>query len=274
MIKRILKRVSCVLKAVMLVAGGFAVLMVILAFTSAPFWIWYGMAKKKAGIHRPPAFIVVLGGGGMPSESGLMRCWYGAQAAHRFPQAKMIIALPGDSHDSLSSVNLMKKEVELRGISPERILLEDSGTNTRAEAINIKKIITNYELRITEEQQNQIPGIASNPKNRQSSIVNRQSSLVTRQSSLLIVTSPEHLLRAVLTFNRAGFTRVDGLPAFEKTIEADLGFTGRKLGGKGWMWDIGSNITVRYQFWMQLNYELLVLREYFALMYYRIQGWA
>jgi len=71
----------------------------------------------------------------MPSESGLMRCWYTAKTANYFTRAKVIISLPGNARDSLSSINGMKKELVIRGIAPERILLEDSGTNTRAEAL-------------------------------------------------------------------------------------------------------------------------------------------
>jgi len=76
----------------------------------------------------------------MPSESGLMRCWYAAKAAGYFPHSKVIIALPGDTADSLSSVIGMKKELIIRGIAPERIMFEDSGTNTRAQAVNIYRM--------------------------------------------------------------------------------------------------------------------------------------
>ena len=246
--------------------GAVAFVMIILAFTSAPFWIWYDLGVKKAGIHRPPDFIIVMGGGGMPSESGLMRCWYAAKVANHFKRARIIIALPGDAMDSLSSVNQMKKEMVLRGISPERIMFEDSGTNTRAEAVNVYKIISNIECRIlnNERVQNSTFGIRNSKF---------KSSIVNRQSSILLVTSPEHLYRAVLTFKKTGFLKVEGVPAFEKTIEADLNFNASKLGARAWVPDVGKNITIRYQFWMHMNYEFLVLREWSALAYYKLQGW-
>jgi uncharacterized SAM-binding protein YcdF (DUF218 family) len=253
-----LKHFRCFLKIIFITIGSFAAVVIILAFTTAPFWIWYDMANKKAGVHRPPDFIVVLGGGGMPSESGLIRCWYGAKIANRFPRAKVIVSLPGDTDDSLSSVNQMKDELILRGISPDRILLEDSGTNTRAEALNTFKIISDIEQQTT-----------NNERIRNSSFVNQYSIF----NSVLVVTSPEHMLRAVLTFKKAGFLRVDGLPSFEKPLEGDLSFLGKKLGGRGWMWDVGKNLTIRYQFWIQLNYEFLVMRESCALVYYKLQGW-
>ena len=242
----------------MISLGGIFTLIVVLAFTSGPFWIWYDLSVSKAGVNRPPDYIVVLGGGGMPSESGLMRCWYAAKTANYFTRAKVIIALPGNSCDSLSSINRMKKELVIRGVEPERILLEDSGTNTRAEALNILKIISNIDQRI------------SNVEVDHNSTLNVQYS---KFKSLLIVTSPEHLRRAVLTFKKVGFLKVDGVPAFEEAIESDLSFTGRRLGGRRWVPDIGNNITLRYQFWTQLHYEELILREVFALGYYKLQGW-
>jgi uncharacterized SAM-binding protein YcdF (DUF218 family) len=239
----------------LLVAGSIFLLLVGLGFTSVPFWTWYRMAAKKAGIHRPPDYIVLLGGGGMPSESALMRTWYAARIANYFPRSKVIVALPGDSIDSLSSISLMKAELVMRGISPERIMFEDSGTNTRAQAQNIFDRILNIEQRISNNERI------------------RHLSLVTFHSSLLLVTSPEHLYRASLTFIKAGFSKVDGVPAFDRAVESDISFSARKLGGRMFIPDVGTNITLRYQFWTQMNYELLVLREWTALGYYKLKGW-
>ncbi|MEI7726643.1 MAG: YdcF family protein [Bacteroidota bacterium] len=265
-VENFLKRLGSILKGILITTGAIFAVMIILAFTSAPFWIWYGIGIKKAGIHRPPDYIVLLGGGGMPSESGLMRTWYTARAAGYFTRAQVIIALPGDSSDSRSAIILMKDELILRGIAPDRIQLEDSGTNTRSQAQNIYKRISNDEYRILNIERNPNP----NPK---SSFVIRHSSLDIRNSSLLLITSPEHLYRAVLTFEKAGFKHVQGLPAFEQAIESDITFNARKLGGRKYIPDIGSNITLRYQFWTQMNYELLILREYAALGYYKLKGW-
>lgn len=212
-------------------------IMVILAFTSAPFWIWYGLGTAKAGISRNPDFIVVLGGSGIPSESGLMRTWYTAKAASYFTDAMVIVALPGDTADSLSSVCKMTGELILRGVAPHRILVEDSGTNTRAQALMIRKMIMD-------------PG-----------------------SRILLITSPEHMYRAVLTFRKTGFETVDGLPAFESDIESDISFSAKQLGGRRWVPDVGENITLRYQFWTQLQYEVLILREWMAIAYYWVMGW-
>jgi uncharacterized SAM-binding protein YcdF (DUF218 family) len=166
-----------------------------------------------------------------------MRTWYAARVGNYYSRSKIIIALPGDTADSLSSVYQMKEELVLRGISASRITFESMGTNTRAQALNVA------------------------------------TSRVTRHASLLIITSPEHLYRAVRTFRKAGFLLVDGVPAFETAIESKLTFNDRLLGGKKWMPAIGNNITVRYQFWSQLRYEQLVIREWLAIVYYKLNGW-
>ena len=239
-----------ILKYLFITFGSVCLILLILCFTSAPFWTWYGLSTKKAGVHRPPEYIIVLGGGGMPSGSALMRTWYAANAANRFTRSKIIIALPGDTADRLSSVNLMKEELILRGIDRSRIMLEPLGTNTRSQAINIMKMITDYGLRIT-----------------------NKSYIVHRTSSILIVSAPEHIYRAVLTFKKAGFMKVDALPAFENSIESDITYNDRLLGGRKWIPDLGNNITLRYRFWTQMMYEQSVMREVAAIVYYKIKGW-
>ncbi len=239
-----------ILKYILLFFGCFFLILFIFCLTTAPFMAWYKLSMKHAGIHRSPEFIVVLGGGGMPSESGLMRTWYAARAGNHFPLSKIIIALPGDTADSLSSVYQMKEELILRGISAKRILFESQGTNTRAQALNIARI-----------------------EDRKSRIEHREPSIQHPASSILIITSPEHLYRAFRSFRKAGFVRVDGLPAFETAIESELSFDDSLLGGKKWLPPIGKNITIRYEFWTQLRYEQLIIREWLAIVYYKLNGW-
>jgi uncharacterized SAM-binding protein YcdF (DUF218 family) len=242
-----------ILKYILLVSGSIFLILLILCFTSVPFWTWYRMSTKYAGIHRPPDAIVILGGGGMPSESGLMRCWYGAKAANYFKHARVIVALPGDINDSMSSVNQMKKELILHGVQESRIMFEDAGTNTRAQALNIvSSLILNTKL---------------------SDILHPASGIIRPVLGILIITSPEHLYRAVLTFKKAGFHKVDGLPAFETAIESGLSFNDKVLGGKLWMPSIGKNITLRYRFWSQLHYEQLIIREWLAIAFYKLNNW-
>lgn len=248
-----------ILKYSMITLGCICFVSIILCFTSVPFWSYYWLATKNAGIHRPPDYIIVLGGGGMPSETGLIRTYYAAMLGNSFPRSSIVVALPGDSTDALSALSLMKKELIIRGIRPGRIRLESKGTNTRAEALNIWKMISvirdNRDSRDNRHSRDNLKG-------------------KYRPPNIAIVTSPEHLNRAVRSFKKAGFTAVDGLPAFENAIESDLTYNDRTLGGRRWIIPgIGGNILFRYQFWMQLHYEELIIREMFATAYYKLKEW-
>jgi len=227
----IIHRIFRIGKVFLITLGSIAAIMIILAFTSAPFWIRYNLGTAKSAITGVPDYIVVLGGGGIPSESGLMRTYYGAKAAKQFPKAIIIVALPGDIEDSLSSVNQMKQELIVRGVAPERIMLEDSGMNTRAEALFVKEIIENNSLHTLHDPRSlslvsYSTSFVSPPSSHISLLTPHLSPLT---SHLLLITSPSHLYRSVLTFQKVGFKRVDGVPAFERDLESGLYFSAKKL---------------------------------------------
>ncbi len=210
---------------------------VVLALTEQPFWGYHWLGTSKSELHWKPETIILLGGGGMPSESNLMRCWYAEKAAKSFPDVALIIAIPGDTSDSLSTPRLVKKELVMRGLNPKNIRFENEATNTRGQALNCKRTIK-------------------------------------MQSSILLVTSPEHARRSVLCFQKAGFEKVNCLPAFENALEADLTFNDNNLGGnKTILPDVGGNTNMRYQIWNHLKYEILIAREMMALAYYKLRGW-
>jgi uncharacterized SAM-binding protein YcdF (DUF218 family) len=229
-----------IVKGILIVFGCIMLLLVILCFTSLPFWCHYGMGVKYAGINRPPEYIVVLGGGAMPGSADLMRTYYAAELAGRFQKARVIISLPGDTSDPSSSVSLMKREMAIRGINPGQIVFESRGTNTRYQALCLREML---------------------------------GDTLVRFSNFVLVTSPVHLYRAYLAFKKAGFVKVDGLPAFENGLESGLLYEDKMLGGRRLVPGIGKNLTLRYRFWTQLEYEQQVIREAFALAYYRIKGW-
>ncbi len=235
---RFCKRFRKSIKILFLVYAFFTLFLFIFSFTSGPFWVYYWLGTSKAGITAKPDYIVLLGGGGMPSESGLIRCYHATEAAMSFPEAKVLIALPGDITDTASSLNRMRQELLIREVDTFRIISESLATNTRSQALNIIEYL---------------PGITS--------------------SNILIVTSPEHLYRAVKTFEKAGFQHVDGFPAFEQAIEAELLFDGEKLGGRKYIPGVGGSIQLRYQFWTHMKYEILILREFTAIAYYKLKGW-
>jgi uncharacterized SAM-binding protein YcdF (DUF218 family) len=210
---------------------------VVLAFTTLPFWGIHWLGTSKSELKWEPETIILLGGGGMPSESNLMRSWFTEKAFLNFPQANILIAMPGDLSDSLSTPQLMKKELILRGVNPKLFLFENEGTNTRGQALNCEKILDN-------------------------------------SKAVLLITSPDHTRRAVLCFQKAGFEKVNALPAFENATEADLTFRDDELGGrKTAAPDVGQSIQIRYQLWNHLKYEITFAREMLALAYYKLRGW-
>ena len=216
--------------------GVIFLVMIVLSFTTLPFWMYYYLGISHNNIKENPEYIVVLGGGGIPSESGLMRSYKAAEASKKYPQAKLIVALPGRVNDSLSSINLMRHEIISRGVDSLKIQLEPRGTNTRMQAIMISKMV-NY------------------------------------NANILIVTSPEHMYRATRVFIKAGLKNTGGEPAFEEAIESALSYNDNELGGNKYVLDIGENTQLRYQFWNHFKYQIIVYREYFAIAYYKLKGW-
>jgi uncharacterized SAM-binding protein YcdF (DUF218 family) len=226
-----------IIRNLLLLFGFFFLICVILAFTTLPFWGYHWLGTSKSELKGEPGFIILLGGGGMPSESNLMRSWYTEKAAKSFPTSNIIVAMPGDLSDSLSTPQLMRKELLQRGIFSGQIGFENNGTNTRAQALEFKKI-------------------------------------ADLQKPVLLITSPEHMRRAVLCFRKVGFEKVYALPAFENAVEADLSFYDNELGGnKVIIPNVGNKISVRYQVWNHLKYEILITREMVALAYYKLRGW-
>lgn len=225
------------LRNILLVIGIFFSTCLILAITEQPFWAYHWLGTSKSELSWKPETIILLGGGGMPSQSNLMRSWYAEKAVKAFPEAKVIIAMPGEVSDSLSTPQLMKRELILRGVDPTKISFESEATNTRSQALNCKRH-------------------------------------VKMQTAILLVTSPEHMRRTVLCFKKAGFEKVNALPAFENAAEADFSFKDDELGGnKKMLPDVGQNTNIRYRLWNHLKYEILIAREMMALIYYKLRGW-
>lgn len=228
------------LAGVFLLSGGSVfVLMILLAFTTLPFWAYYGLATGYSKIENAPETIVMLAGAGIPSENGLIRAYYTAKIARQCPDARIIIAAPGRINDSLGDPRRIASELELRGVNHKNISYAVNGKNTRGQALEIAEMVLQKD----------------------------------HDRPLTIVTSPEHVKRAVMSFRKCGFTNVKGLPAFESSLEMDLTFNDKDLKGNEIAPPIGGNLQVRYQFWNHLKYEIIVIREYFALSYYKLRGW-
>jgi uncharacterized SAM-binding protein YcdF (DUF218 family) len=226
------------LKKLIFISGIFGLLFIILSFTSLPFWAHYYLGISSEPLEENPDVMVVLGGSGMPSSESLMRTYYASEAALKFPEARIIIALPGDTIEPLSSVRLMARELVLHGVDSSRISYENIGTNTRWEALNIK-----------------------------------QRFYPDSSPVVLLVTSPAHIYRSVRTFQKAGFEKVGGLASFGKAHEDALEFDAAELGGQFGVPDVGNQMGLRYAVWSRLHIQISVFREYIAIAYYWLMGW-
>ena len=235
-----INRIWGMLRTIFTGFGMLFIIALILSFTTLPFWGYYWLGTSQSTINGKPDYIVMLGGGGMPSESNLIRAFFVFRAATESPESLIVISIPGNASDSNSTARLVANELIIKGIESKRILYEELGTNTRAQALNLQQF---------------------------------NSEKLTNKS-ILIVTSPEHMRRAILVFKKAGFMNLSALPAFENALEANLIFKDDELGGnKLPIPDIGSHISLRYQFWNHLKYEILIARELAALGYYKLRGW-
>lgn len=227
-------------KRLTLALGLIFTFLVILSFTSFPFWAYYWLGTSLAETKEKPEYIIMLGGGGMPSESNLIRSYYVHKIAQISPGSKIIISIPGNISDSTSTAKQVANELILKGINSSRIIFEAEGTNTRWQALKLNSI----------------------------------DSIDLKNKSIMLVTSPEHMRRAILVFRKTGFKKISALPAFETAIETDLFFEDDKLGGnKTLIPDIGNKTSVRYNFWNHLKYQILIARESAALTYYWMRGW-
>ncbi len=216
------------------IIGFFTFLLFILSFTDIPFYAYHWLGTKNVKLVRKPDIIVLLGGSGMPSPDGLIRTYYTCEAAQKFKDAKIIIALPFSEGDSLYQLKLMANELIVKGIDSLRIQYEPLGFNTHSQAVNIAALYAGERNKL----------------------------------SILIITSPEHMYRSVKSFVKAGFKMVGGIPTFEKPIDEE------KVKDKENTRDTRvKSLALRYNMWSYLNYELLVIREYCAISYYKLKGW-
>jgi len=220
-------------KWVLLSSGSLFLVSFILSFTNIPYYAYHYLGTCNAELYYKPNVIVLLGGGGMPSPDGLLRSYYAAEAANEYKDAKVVIALPYNQGDSTRQLRMMARELVIRGIDSSRIEFEAMGFNTHSQAEHISRKYAGK-----------------------------------KNVALLLITSPEHMYRAVKTFKTNGFTRVGGVPTFEKPPDEE------KVKDKQETSDPRiKNLSLRYNMWSYLNYELLVLKEYCAISYYKVKGW-
>ena len=233
---RLYGAMKTVIRRFFLAAGVFFVLLFALCWTSYPWRVYHWLSMPDARLDGAPEWIVVLGGGGVPSESGLMRTYYGARIAEQFPDARILIALPADPDSKDSALRRMQDELVMRGVDRARIDLLPHGANTRAQAVAMRERLT-------------------------------------LDDGILVVTSPEHVRRAVRTFGRAGFERVGAHAAADTHAEGSMMVTEEGVGDTLRAPTVEGSLTLRYRFWNHLTYLTRSAREFVALGYYKMKGW-
>jgi uncharacterized SAM-binding protein YcdF (DUF218 family) len=234
---RFLRTIVKALRIFLMTIGVVFLIMVALSFTSIPFKVYYWLGTNQVNPKGTPDYIVVMGAGGMPGTGALMRSYFAAEAALLFPEAKVIITLPADTLNFINSdAYRMAEAIEMKGISADRIIFETNGTNTYTQANEVLKLL----------------GFKDDV-------------------NLLIVTSPAHVYRCILTFKKCGFQHVGGLPAFEAGFSPDLLITEKERKQK--VKELGRRVSLRYNMWNYLSLEVVVVREFVALGYYKIKGY-
>jgi len=208
-------------------------ILIVLAFTPAPFYMYYHLGTDPNPLKTSfsPQYVIMLGGAGMPSQGNLIRLFYTAGFARSGKE--VIILHPKDSLCQAA----MTEELILKGIKSDNITFVTEGSNTHSQILQLKH--ERHEL---------------------------------LHQDLLVITSPEYLRRTVKCFNKLGFTAVAGQGAFEATVDFDLSLKGQKIEGREFI-PVVENTNLRYTFWNYLKLEIDCFREYTALIYYWFKGW-
>lgn len=237
-------------RGLLVLAGILALLAGAAQFTPLPWRAFKSLMEIPAPDPAPPALILVMGGSGIPGESGLMRTYYAAQAAAEYPRAEVLVAMPLAPAQSESSRAYLA-ELRLRGVASPRLRILDGGRNTREQALRLAEYLAGRRT----------------------------------PAHILIISSPEHLRRAAAAIRQACIAAgrpvaLAARPAYAVSIEdplpwraADLDSPGPASPARAAIPDIGSSLRFRYNLWANLDYSTHALREGAALLYYRLRGW-
>ncbi len=234
--KHVLGYARMFIKKLIYFLGVLSLIFIILSFTDYPYYAYHWLGTSNAGIMDQPDYIVVMGAGGMPGPEGMMRCYFASQAAEMFPDALLIIALPADSSSFQDSDHRrMIDEIIRRGIERERILSEIKGTNTITQARNIKDMVKH------------------------------------NNNTVMIITSPEHMYRCIKTFQKQGLSNTGGIATFEHAFDQEL-LTEKDEKGRARR-QTDQLLDLRYNMWSYMQYQITVLREFVAIVWYWLRGY-
>jgi uncharacterized SAM-binding protein YcdF (DUF218 family) len=229
-----------IIQRTLLLMGGVLFFMIIFSFTTGPFYLYYWLGKSNSEYNFTPKHIIVMGGSGFPSATSLLRSYYTSELYKQYPDCDIYVCQP--SADGLavdkSDAYKISKDLMTRGIDSSKFYLELTGKNTREEALEVAKI---------------------NPH--------------LKNENCVLVSSPEHMKRAIAVFKKAGFKNVGGEPTFDLCGPADLLYNDKELGGNKNLPSIGQETQLRYQFWNHFVYQIICYRELMAISWYWLKGW-
>jgi uncharacterized SAM-binding protein YcdF (DUF218 family) len=201
-------------------AGWLFIVQLTIGFTGLPRPLTLWLAGGKPPVSHDVRHVIVLGGAGIPSESGLMRTYRAAGFVAGSTGMTCVVALPCDVAPDTGSVGRMRDELVLRGVPRASILMEYRGLNTHEQALNIRELLGPEAL----------------------------------DAPVVVVTSPTHVRRALLCFRKAGFRNVTGLPAHSADVEADIGPHG--LWRYGFWSNLENQFTVARELLALLQYKV------------------
>ncbi|MBI4828004.1 MAG: YdcF family protein [Nitrospinae bacterium] len=219
---RILSKAARLARGALLTLGAGAAVFLTVAWTGL---YQHGERWLATAPYAPDCdYILLLPAGPIPNAIMLMRTYRAAEEWRKNPRAKIIISHATEATVERSTLGTIARELALRGVPGEAVLLETRATNTAEHALYIKQA-----------------GYGDPAKDK-----------------YLIVTSPTHVRRSLMTFANSGFARLYAAPSSPAVSVEYLGE------GKYW----------RYWFWTSAIKEIEILREFAAIGYYKLRGWA
>lgn len=241
MARRLLQRSGIILRKTAFLMGIIFISVCLFALTTGPFYLYHWMGTCNSEYNFRPQAFLVLGAAPIPGEQALIRAYYARKSGLKWKRAQIYIAQLAEKPDKLygSAAWQLGSELVQDGIDSLRLHYLLSARSTREEALMFATMYPNL-----------------------------------KNVNCVLITSPEHMMRAIETFRKAGFQKVGGEPTFSWAGNADYRYRDRKLGGRNIPIETGSNLQLRYQFWNHMRYQLLCYRELIAYSWYRIRGWA
>ena len=200
-----------------------------------PFYMHYALGDDPHG-DQEAAFKpnhVVMFGGAGMPSESNLMRLYHTGRLATHFNIPVVIVHPKDSLCQSEMARMLIQD----GVAPDDIAFMTEGTNTRSQVLELADAF---------------PGLVD--------------------GHLLVVTSPEHIRRTVKCLNKAGFTHVRGMAAREATVDFDLSLRKQNLKGNESIPSVEST-NLRYTFWNYFQLEIVCLREYAALAYYKVKGW-